>query len=121
MDSPTHTPAQTAANPALEARPPTPATATTRRGLATASFSLGLWGTLVFWWYPFGSVIAFVGLLLGLGTLAAGIRAGKDGEDLALGGVLLGSTGVGFGVASYRFMQIAFEGGTSFPFYNVTF
>lgn len=88
----------------------TPATATTKRGLATASFCLGFWGLVVFWWYPFGFFVATVGVLLGLITLALGIRAGKDGENLALLGVGLGSTAIGLALASYRFVQMAFEG-----------
>ena len=88
----------------------TPLTATTRRGIATASFCLGLWGTLVFWWYPFGMAITGMALVLGLLSLALGIRAGKDGENLALYGVGLALTGQGLAWASYRFMVLAFEG-----------
>ncbi len=95
----------------------TPATWTTRRGLATASFTLGFWGTITFWWYPFGLSVASVGLLLGLITLAMGIRAGKDGENLAMLGVFFSATAIGLATAAYRFMQLAFEGTipTSFP------
>lgn len=94
--------------------PPAPpritrATATTQRGLATASFSLGMWGLLVFWWYPFGMTIATIGVLLGLATLAFGVRAGKDGENLAAFGIFLGSAAIGLAISVYRFMQLAFE------------
>lgn len=88
----------------------TPAVSTTKRGFATASFSLGLWGLIVFWWYPFGMSIATVGVLCGIVTLAMGIRAGKDGENLAALGIFLGSSSIGLAIASYRFMQLAFEG-----------
>ena len=90
----------------------TPLTHTTRRGIATASFALGLWGTLVFWWYPFGLAVTGVALVLGLFSLAMGIRAGKDGENLALYGVGLALVGQGLAWASYRFMMLAFEGQT---------
>lgn len=90
----------------------TPITATTKRGFATASFSFGLWGTLVFWWYPFGMAIAALGVVFGLISLALGIKAGKDGENLALYGVGLGVVGVSLAVAIYRFMMVAFEGTT---------
>lgn len=95
----------------------TPATATTRRGLATASFCLGFWGTITFWWYPFGLMVATVGLILGLVTLAMGIRAGKDGENLGALGVFFSATAITMAIAAYRFMQFAFEGlvPTSFP------
>jgi hypothetical protein len=87
----------------------TPATSTTKRGIATASFTLGLWGLLVFWWYPFGMLMASVGIICGIVTQLMGIRAGKDGENLALVGIFLGCCSLGFAIGSYRFMQMAFE------------
>jgi hypothetical protein len=84
--------------------------ATTRRGIATASFSFALWGLLVFWWYPFGLSLGAIGIVLGAATWAMGIRAGKDGEHLAIGGVLIGSCTVGAALAVHRVMQVFFEG-----------
>jgi hypothetical protein len=84
--------------------------ATTRRGIATVSFSFALWGLLVFWWYPYGLCIATMGVILGAVSWALGIRAGKDGENLALGGVLIGSCAVGAALMAHRFMQVYFEG-----------
>ena len=60
----------------------TPVTWTTRRGIATWSFCIGLWTTLVFWWYPYSVFAALTGLILGLLSLAMGWRAGKDGDTL---------------------------------------
>jgi hypothetical protein len=93
--------------------PSTPVTYSTRRGIATASFSLAMWGTLVFWWYPFGMALAAAGVVFGLIALAMGFRArvgGREGENLALVGVVTGTIGVGLAVSVYRFMQLAFEG-----------
>ena len=104
VETPHHAPAGHAAGPI------TPLTATTRRGFATAAFCLGLWGTLVFWWYPFGLAITGAALVFGLIALALNIRAGKDGENLALYGVGLALTGQGLAWGSYRFMMLAFEG-----------
>lgn len=92
----------------------TPATWTTRRGLATASFCLGFWGTLTFWWYPFGLMIASVGLFLGVVTTLMGVRAGKDGEHLALLGIGFSFAGINLAIVAYRFMQLAFEEGIPF-------
>lgn len=119
-DDHAHAPAAgPAPGPITVATPPglTPATATTRRGLATASFCLGFWGTITFWWYPFGMMIASVGLVLGLVTLAMGVKAGKDGEPLGMLGVFFSATAIGLATAVYRFMQLAFEGSvpTSWP------
>ena len=93
----------------------TPVTYTTRRGFATASCALGVWGLLVCWWYPFGMVIASFGVLFGVVSVALGIRAGKDGEHLALAGIGFGSVAVGLAIGMYRFMQLAFEGGITAP------
>ncbi|HET6575719.1 MAG TPA: hypothetical protein VFG68_19115 [Fimbriiglobus sp.] len=98
--------------PSPTAAPPkrTPITHTTRRGFATASFSMGFWGTLIFWWYPLGLAFCTVGLVLGLISLSLGIRAGKDGENIGLLGVAISAIGIGLGLGVYRFVQYAFEG-----------
>jgi hypothetical protein len=57
-------------------------------GMAGASIGLGFWSSLVFWWYPFGLIVATVGLVLGLIALARGAR-GPRGENFALIGVTL--------------------------------
>jgi hypothetical protein len=88
----------------------TPATHTTRRGFATASFCLALWGTLTFWWYPFGITIASLGVLFGVISIVMGYRAGKDGTHLAWYSVFLGGFGASLAVFAYRFAQMAFEG-----------
>ena len=67
----------------------TPVTWTTRRGIAMWSFAVGLWTTVVFWWYPYSIFASTVGLVLGLVSLVMGWRAGKDGEHYAWGGVFL--------------------------------
>lgn len=93
--------------------PPPPQTSvrrTTSRGIATVSFSLGLWGTMIFWWYPIGMIFATVGLLLGLLSLARGIRvAGQPHDNLAFAGVVMGATGLTAGLLVYRGMQFFFE------------
>ncbi|HEY2785670.1 MAG TPA: hypothetical protein VGJ05_11935 [Fimbriiglobus sp.] len=84
--------------------------ATTRRGVAAVSFSFGLWGILVFWWYPFGLCLGTAAVVLGAITWGLGIRAGKDGEHLAIGSVLLGSIVIGLALSVYRGMQFFFDG-----------
>jgi hypothetical protein len=83
---------------------------TTRRGLATVSFSFALWGLLVFWWYPFGLTLGLLAVAIGSVTWGLGIRAGKDGEHLAIGGVLIGAATVGAALLVHRGMQVFFEG-----------
>ena len=98
--------------PSTPTTPPkiTPLTSTTKRGFATASFCLGLWGTLTFWWYPFGLCLASLGLTFAVISIIMGWRAGKDGQHLAWLGLLFGGSGVGAAIAAYRFVQLAFEG-----------
>jgi hypothetical protein len=86
----------------------TPATWTTRRAIATWSFCIGLWSTAVFWWYPYSVFVATMGLILGMVSLAMGWKAGKDGENLAIGGVLLCGNTLALTVAVYRGMQVFF-------------
>lgn len=104
----------------MSAEPAAPATApnaydahgqaTTRRGIATVAFSFAFWGLLVFWWYPFGLLLGTAAVVLGGITWALGIRAGKDGEHLSIGAVLLGSTVIGLALSVHRVMQVYFEG-----------
>jgi len=110
MEHPTHSPPPT---PGI-----TPITYTTRRGIATASFALAMWGSLVFWWYPFGMALCAVGFVLGLISVAMGIRVKADvtGEPLGWAGIGFSTLGLSLSVAAYRFMQMAFEGTPPFWF-----
>ncbi len=109
----------------MAAEPPAPSDQTsvlytTRRGLATASFSFGFWGTLVFWWYPFGMCVATLGLIFGLISVACGFKSRADGtgEPLAYVGIFLGATGLSLALLVYRFMQMAFEGSITGELYQ---
>ena len=85
-------------------------TRTTSRGLATASLTLGLWGTFVFWWYPLGMCFAAVGLVLGLISLARGIRvSGQPGDHLAFAGVIMCSIAITASILVYRGVQLLYE------------
>lgn len=88
----------------------TPLRHTTRRALSTASFCLGLWGSLTFWMYGFGFFVSNVAVALAVISLVMGYRAGEKGEQLAWLGLLFGMTGAGAAITCYRFMQLAFEG-----------
>src|SRR5262245_50314705 len=102
--------AETAAPPAAANDYDAHGQMTTRRGLATVSFSFALSGLLTFWWYPFGLSLGVLAVIIGSITWGLGIRAGKDGEHLAIGGVLIGSCTIGAALGIYRFVQLFFEG-----------
>jgi hypothetical protein len=61
----------------------------TVRGIAVASVGLGFFSMIVFWWKPFGGMLASVGLLLGLISLAIGNKGGLRGENFALAGTAM--------------------------------
>lgn len=61
----------------------------TVRGIAVASVALGFFSMIVFWWKPFGGLLASVGLTLGLISLAIGNKGGLRGENFALAGTLM--------------------------------
>lgn len=104
MANPTHDLPQP---PAL---PPStdPVTWTTRRGIATWSFAVGVWSCLVVWWYPYSLIVATCGLVSGLIALALNWRGGKDGENLALAGVVMCSVSIGAALGLFRVMQLFF-------------
>ena len=79
------------------------------RGLATSSFCLACWANLVFWWYPFGIMVAVLSLVFGVVTLALGVRSGRHGENLALGGVILSIIAITNSFVAYRGVQFFFE------------
>jgi|YNPBryunderm2012_1023409.scaffolds.fasta_scaffold19468_3 hypothetical protein len=91
-------------------REQTPLTRTTSRGLATASLTLGLWGTFVFWWYPLGLCFASVGFVLGVISLLRGVRvSGQPGDHLAYAGVIVCSIGITASILVYRGVQLLYE------------
>ena len=110
MDT-THATVQSAAPTAIATAPKTtPITHTTRRAIGAASMCLGIWSCLVFWWYPFGLMVGATATALAMTAILMGWRAGKEGQHLAWFGLFFGGSGAGMAVASYRFMQLAFEG-----------
>jgi hypothetical protein len=81
---------------------------TTRRGLATWSFAVGVWSCLVVWWYPYSLFVSSAGLVIGLIALVAGWRGGKDRENLALAGVVMCVITIGAALTFHRAMQLFF-------------
>ena len=92
----------------------TPSHWTTRRAMAMWSFCIGLWSTMVFWWYPYSVFVATVGLILGSLSIVMGWRAGRNGEHFAIGGVLLCMNTLGLAFMAYRGVQL-FYGDLSWP------
>lgn len=62
------------------------------RGLAGVSVGMGFFSACVFWLTPFSSILAAVGLVLGLISLARGVKGGLRGENYAMVGTLLCAT-----------------------------
>src|SRR5947208_16798465 len=90
----------------MEPVPPTatagaPAFSASVRGIAVASVALGFFSMIVFWWKPFGGMLASVGLILGLISLAIGNKGGLRGENLALAGTALCAFNLSIIIAIY--------------------
>ncbi len=68
------------------------------RGMAAASIGLGFFSAVIFFWTPFTSLLATVGLTLGLISLARGVKGGLRGENYAMVGTLLCAASLGISV-----------------------
>ena len=90
-----------------EAPPPATANRYTAptNGLPVASVGMGFFSLIVFFWHPFSTVLASVGLLLGVISLAAGIRGGLRNENLALIGTLICGTSLGIVLTLNQFLR----------------
>src|SRR5262245_10492457 len=71
---------------------PSPNDSYVARGLAAASVGLGFFSAVIFFWTPFSSLLASVGLMLGLISVARGVKGGLRGENYAMVGTLLCAT-----------------------------
>lgn len=78
------------------------------RGMAAASVGLGFFSSVIFFWTPFTSLLASVGLLLGLISLARGVKGGLRGENYAMVGTILCATSLSISVTlnqGLRYLQ----------------
>jgi hypothetical protein len=73
--------------------------ATTAKGLAAASFGLGIFSLLTSWLFPFGVLLGAAGILAGLIGGGLGLRTGIRGEWFAPGGLLMSAAGLGVSLA----------------------
>ena len=62
------------------------------RGMAAASVGMGFFSAVIFFWTPFTSLLSSVGLILGLISVARGVKGGLRGENYAMVGTLLCAT-----------------------------
>lgn len=97
-----HAPAPTAPAPAATGKP-CPNDSYLARGIAGASVGLGYFSAVVFFWTPFSSCLSAVGLMLGLISLARGVKGGLRGENYALVGTILCSASFGI---SFTLVQV---------------
>ena len=74
------------------------------RGIAGASIGMGFFSTIVFFWTPFSSFLSSVGLVLGLISLARGVR-GYRGENFALAGTAICATSLSITVTLTQLLR----------------
>ena len=94
--------------PPATAGKPSPNDSHVARGLAAASIGLGFFSAVIFFWTPFTSLLATVGLCLGLFSLARGVKGGLRGENYAMVGTLLCAASIGISVTlnqALRYLQ----------------
>lgn len=77
------------------------------RGVAGASVGLGFFSACIFWWTPFTSILSSVGLILGLISLARGVKGGLRGENYAMVGTLLCATSLSITVTLNQGLRYA--------------
>ena len=71
------------------------------RGMGVASFALGFFSMLVFWWFPFGLCLAAAGLIFGSIAFLTKVRVG-DTDNLAFIGPVICATSIAVSI-TYRF------------------
>ena len=87
---------------------PSPNDSYVARGMAAASVGLGFFSAVIFFWTPFTSLLASVGLVLGLISVARGVKGGLRGENYAMVGTLLCAASLGITVTlnqALRYIQ----------------
>ena len=83
-----------------------PGYSATVRGIAIASVALGFFSMIVFWWKPFGGLLASVGLIFGLVSLAIRNKGGLRGENFALAGTAMCAFNLSIMTALYFALNI---------------
>jgi hypothetical protein len=76
--------------------------------MAAASVGLGFFSAVIFFWTPFTSLLASVGLVLGLISVFRGVKGGLRGENYAMVGTLLCAASLGITVTlnqGLRYLQ----------------
>jgi hypothetical protein len=63
------------------------------RGLAVASFGMSFFSMLVFWWIPFGFLLASAATTLAIASMILGVRTKARGLYYALGAILVSGVG----------------------------
>src|SRR5262245_51297791 len=74
------------------------------RGIASAPIGLGYFSLVVFWWVPFSGILSTVGLVLGVFSLARGVR-GPRGENFALAGTALCAVSITISLTLNQFLR----------------
>lgn len=59
------------------------------RGLAVASFGMSYFSLLVFWWIPFGFLLALAASSLGILSIILGVRTKARGIYYPISGILI--------------------------------
>ena len=80
------------------------------RGLAVASFGIGLFSLLTFWWFPFGLCLGLLAATLGSTAIGLGVRTVDKGLYFAVGGIALANAAIGHALLAGKLTFIFFLG-----------
>jgi hypothetical protein len=75
--------------------------------MAAASVGMGFFSAVIFFWTPFTSILSSVGLVLGLISVARGVKGGLRGENYAMVGTLLCATSLSITVTLNQVLRYA--------------
>lgn len=80
------------------------------RGLAVASFGIGLFSLFTFWWFPFGLCLGLLATAIGSTAIALGVRTVEKGLYFAAGGILLANAAIGHALFAGKLTFLFFIG-----------
>ncbi len=78
------------------------------RGLAVASFGMSFFSMIVFWWIPYGILLASAATILAFSSIALGVRSPVRGLYYALGAIALSGTAITTALLCTKLSELIF-------------
>jgi hypothetical protein len=78
------------------------------RGLAVGSFGMGFFAFLVWWWVPFGFLLAIASTIMATLSIILGVRTKERGLYFALGAMAMAICTTSAALIATKFANLAF-------------